>query len=142
VLQDLEQRLHPYVSLAVLPLFALANAGLVLSISAMEGPGGQVALAVAAALVIGKFAGIASAALLAVRLRLGRLPDGVDRRGVLGIAALGGIGFTVSLFIVPLAYGTPVLVNGAKTGILVGSLVSAAVGTAILMTARRVRPGV
>jgi NhaA family Na+:H+ antiporter len=140
VLEELERRLHPYVSLGVLPLFALANAGVILSVSAMEGPGGQVALAVAAGLVIGKFVGIAAAALTAVRLRLGSLPAGVDRTGVLGIAALGGIGFTVSLFIVPLSYATPVLVNGAKTGILAGSLLSAAIGTAILLTARG-RPG-
>jgi NhaA family Na+:H+ antiporter len=136
LLEELERRLHPYVSLGVLPLFALANAGVVLGVSAIEGPAGQVALAVAAGLVVGKFVGIAAAALMAVRLRVGSLPAGVDRTGVLGIAALGGIGFTVSLFIVPLAYGTPALVNGAKTGILAGSLLSAAIGTAILLTAR------
>jgi NhaA family Na+:H+ antiporter len=140
VLEDLEERIHPYVSVVVLPLFALANAGVVLSLSALDGPAGQVALAVAAGLVAGKFIGISLATLGAARLRLSTLPEGVDTRGVLGIAALGGIGFTVSLFIVPLAYQTPALIGGAKMGILGGSLTAAALGVAILLVGRGRHP--
>lgn len=90
------------------------------------------ALAVAAGLVIGKLVGIAGATLLALKLRLGTLPNGVDTRGFLGAAALAGIGFTVSLFITPLAYPDPPLLEGAKIGILGGSVVAAIIGIAIL----------
>jgi NhaA family Na+:H+ antiporter len=82
--------------------------------------------------VVGKLTGIAGATLLALRLRLGSLPEGVDLRGVVGAAALGGIGFTVSLFITPLAYSDQGVIDAAKIGILAGSTVSAAVGIAIL----------
>lgn len=133
VLEQLENGLHPYVSFLVLPLFALANAGVELSGSSLSDPDARrVALAVAIALVVGKFAGVAGAALLALKLRLGALPAGVDRRGLLGAAALAGIGFTVSLFITPLAYPGPPLLEAAKIGILAGSIVSAAIGISIL----------
>ena len=105
----------------MLPLFALANAGVELGGSTLSEPAARkVALAVAIGLVAGKFLGIAGATLLALRLRLGALPDGVDLRGALGAAALGGIGFTVSLFITPLAFSDQTLVEGAKLGILAG----------------------
>ncbi|MDQ3759135.1 MAG: Na+/H+ antiporter NhaA [Actinomycetota bacterium] len=133
VLEELEDRVHPLSSFVVLPLFALANAGVELGGSALLEPDAhQVALAVAVGLVAGKFMGIAGATILALRLRLGTLPEGVDLRGVLGAAALGGIGFTVSLFIAPLAYSDDTLVEGAKVGILAGSVLSAAAGVAIL----------
>lgn len=133
VLEQLEDGLHPYVSFLVLPLFALANAGVELSGSSLaDSDARRVALAVAIALVVGKFAGVAGAALLALKLRLGALPTGVDRRGLLGAAALAGIGFTVSLFITPLAYPGPPLLEAAKIGILAGSIVSAAIGISIL----------
>jgi len=133
VLEELEDRIHPASSFLVLPLFALANAGVDLGGSAIsESDGQRVALAVAVGLVVGKFSGIAGATLLALRLRVGSLPEGVDLRGVFGAAALGGIGFTVSLFIAPLAYSDATLIEGAKIGILAGSVISAAIGVAIL----------
>jgi len=133
VLETLEHRIHPVSSFVVLPLFALANAGVELGGSALsDSDGKRVAIAVAAALVAGKLVGIAGATLLALRLRLGKLPEGVDLRGVVGAAALGGIGFTVSLFIAPLAYADATLVEGAKVGILAGSVISAVAGVAIL----------
>jgi Na+:H+ antiporter, NhaA family len=137
VLGELEHRLHPWVNLAILPVFALANAGVKLGGGELSDPTGRrIALAVAVALVVGKFLGIAGATLAALRLRLGALPTGVDRRGLLGAAALGGIGFTVSLFITPLAYDDSLLIGAAKLGILGGSLVSATIGIAILVTGR------
>lgn len=133
VLEELEDRIHPVSSFLVLPLFALANAGVELGGSAIsESDAQQVAVAVAVGLVVGKFSGIAGATLIALRLRVGALPEGVDVRGVLGAAALGGIGFTVSLFITPLAYSDAALIEGAKIGILAGSVISAALGVAIL----------
>jgi NhaA family Na+:H+ antiporter len=138
VLEQLEDGLHPYVSFLILPLFALANAGVELGGSALsDDDGKRVAVAVAVALVVGKFTGIAGATLLALKLRLGSLPQGVDARGVLGAAALAGIGFTVSLFITPLAYPDPPLLEGAKIGILGGSVIAAIIGIAILVPGGR-----
>jgi NhaA family Na+:H+ antiporter len=138
VLGELEHRLHPWVNLAILPLFALANAGVKLNGGELsDADGRRIALAVALALVVGKFIGIAGATLAALRLKLGTLPPGVDRRGLLGAAALGGIGFTVSLFITPLAYDDPLLVGAAKLGILGGSVVAATIGIMIFLTGRR-----
>lgn len=133
VLEELEERVHPVTSFLVLPVFALANAGVELGGSALSDPVGRdVAIAVVVGLVVGKFLGIAGATLAALRLGLGKLPSGVDRRGLLGAAALAGIGFTVSLFITPLAYADVTLIEAAKLGILAGSVVSAACGIAIL----------
>jgi Na+:H+ antiporter, NhaA family len=138
VLGDLEHRLHPWVNLAILPLFALANAGVKLNGGELsDADGRRIALAVALGLVVGKFIGIAGATWAALRLRLGTLPPGVDRRGLLGAAALGGIGFTVSLFITPLAYDDPLLAGAAKLGILGGSVVAATIGITIFLTGRR-----
>jgi Na+:H+ antiporter, NhaA family len=137
VLGELEHRLHPWVNFAILPLFALANAGVKLGGGELSDPDGRrIALAVAIGLVVGKFIGITGATFAALRLRLGALPSGVDTRGMLGAAALGGIGFTVSLFITPLAYDDPLLVGAAKLGILGGSLISATIGIAIFLGAR------
>ncbi len=134
VLGELEHRLHPWVNYAILPLFALANAGVRLSGGELsDADGRRIALAVALGLVVGKFVGIAGATLAALKLRLGALPSGVDLGGLLGAAALGGIGFTVSLFITPLAYDDPLLIGAAKLGILGGSLVSAAIGITIFV---------
>lgn len=140
VLEELEHRLHPLVSFLVLPLFALANAGVALGDAHLGGDEGRVAIAVALGLVVGKLLGIAGATLVTLRLRLGTLPEGVGPRTLLGIGALAGIGFTVSLFIAPLAYSDPELIAGAKVGILAGSLVSALIGVAILMAAPSRRP--
>jgi NhaA family Na+:H+ antiporter len=141
VLGELEHRLHPWVNLGILPLFALANAGVKLSGGELsDSTGRKLALAVALGLVVGKFIGIGGATLAALRLNLGALPSGVDRRGLLGAAALGGIGFTVSLFITPLAYDDPLLVGAAKLGILGGSVVAAGMGVTIFLTGRA-RPG-
>jgi len=140
VLEELEHRLHPLTSLLVIPLFALANAGI-----ALDGPtvadaaGNRVVWAIAIGLVVGKLFGIAGTTLLIVRLGLGRLPDGVRSQHVWGIAALGGIGFTVSLFIAQLAYTDPATVDAAKIGIFAGSLTSAAIGVAILSRGARSR---
>jgi NhaA family Na+:H+ antiporter len=143
VLGELEHRLHPWVNLAILPLFALANAGVKLGGGELsDSDGRRIAFAVGIALVVGKFIGIAGATMAALRLRLGTLPPGVDLRSLLGAAALGGIGFTVSLFITPLAYDDPLLVGAAKLGILGGSLVAATIGITIFLTgkARSVAP--
>ena len=133
VLEDLEHRLHPFSSFVVLPLFALANAGVALGGDALSDAEAQrVALAVTLGLVVGKFLGVVVASLAALRFRIGRLPEGVDRRSLLGLAALAGIGFTVSLFIAPLAFTDPTLLDGGKVGVFAGSVSAALIGVAIL----------
>jgi NhaA family Na+:H+ antiporter len=97
---------------------------------------GRLAVAVAVALVVGKAVGIGGTALLVRRFRLGVLPPGVGVRHVWGLAVLGGIGFTVSLFVADLAYADPEVTEQAKVGIFTGSLVSAIVGSAILRYGR------
>ena len=91
---------------------------------------------VAMGLVVGKLAGITTATWLAVRSGLGRLPEGATWPTVAGVAALGGIGFTVSLFITELAYETGPVQDAAKIGVLGGSVIAALVGTLVLVRAR------
>jgi Na+:H+ antiporter, NhaA family len=138
VLEEVEDRLHPFSSLLVIPLFALANAGIVLDSSTISAAAeSRIAWAIAIGLVLGKLLGIAGTILLVARLGIGRLPDGVRTQHVWGIAALGGIGFTVSLFIAQLAYSDPLTIDTAKFGIFAGSIVSALLGVAILLKGRR-----
>ena len=133
VLEELEHRIHPFTSFLVLPVFALANAGVAIGGSTLSSePETRVAIAVAVGLLVGKTLGIGTMTWLAVRTGLGRLPDGVGARTAFGVAALGGVGFTVSLFIAPLAYPDAGLADSAKIGVLGGSAVSAILGAAIL----------
>jgi len=139
VLDEIEHRLHPISSGFVIPLFALANAGVYLGGGTLNAAvEGQLAWAIAIALVAGKLAGIGGSSFLSLRLRAGALPDGVRERQVWGVAALGGIGFTVSLFIADLAFESAQLQSQAKVGIFAGSLAAALAGLAIL--ALRARP--
>ena len=135
-LQRMEHALTPWVTFGVIPLFALANAGIDLGAIAwgreLFSP---VVLGVAAGLVLGKFSGISLFAWLAVRFRLARLPSGVRWKHLLGAAWLAGIGFTMSLFISQLAFPDAQVVEEAKLGILLGSSVSAAIGLAWLYAA-------
>ena len=92
-------------------------------------------------MVVGKLLGVSGAAWLAVRIRVGRLPDGVGWAQIVGVAALAGIGYTVSLFIADLAFTSLELTHAAKLGILAGSVASALLGAAILrFSARSPRP--
>jgi NhaA family Na+:H+ antiporter len=128
-LQRIEHRLTPWVTFAVIPLFALTNAGIdLLQVAWREALAHNVTLGVMGGLVIGKFAGISLFSWAAVRLGIARLPSGVRWTHLLGAAWLAGIGFTMSLFISQLAFGAPELVEEAKLGILLGSALSAAIG--------------
>jgi NhaA family Na+:H+ antiporter len=141
VLESLEHRLHPVTAFAVVPLFALANAGVDLGGGVLgDALGSRLTWAIAVALVAGKALGIGGATFLGLRRGWGALPGPVPRRQVWGVAALGGIGFTVSLFIAQLAYEDAATVSDAKIGIFGGSLVAAAIGGAILVGGGRLRP--
>jgi Na+:H+ antiporter, NhaA family len=134
----LEHRFHPVSAYVVVPLFALANAGVAFGGGVLgDALSSEVTWAVAVGLVLGKLIGISGATLLALRLRIGRLPDGMAPGQVFGVAALGGIGFTVSLFIAELAFTDPVLTDTAKVGIFAGSIVSGLLGATLLLRGRR-----
>lgn len=132
-LQELEDTLHPIVNHFIVPLFAFANAGIYLldmdPASIFQG----VSLSIIIALVVGKFVGIFSFSWLAVKLRLAPMPDLASWKMLAGVSLLGGIGFTVSLFIANLTFSTadPVqadLLNHSKLGIVVGSLMAGILG--------------
>ena len=133
VLQNLEHRLHPISAFVVVPVFALANAGVNLGDGAIQGAvGHRVTWAVAVGLVVGKAFGVAGAALGMLRLGAGALPTGMRAREVIPVAALSGIGFTVALFISDLAFSDPELIRSAKVGIFAGSIIAAILGAALL----------
>ncbi|MCA9672045.1 MAG: Na+/H+ antiporter NhaA [Myxococcales bacterium] len=117
--------LHPWVAFVILPLFALANAGVSLAGVDFAPVGASaVSLGVALGLVLGKPLGIVALSLLAVRLRLCRLPDGVDFRGLCVVGLLGGVGFTMAIFIAELAFSSAASIALAKVGVLGGSAVA------------------
>lgn len=134
IVEWLEHRLHPWSAFVVVPLFALANAGIRVPISELpDAMSNSVTWGVVLGLVVGKTVGITLATMAAVALRIGRLPEGVTIRYVVGAGALGGIGFTVSLFVTELAFGSAPVGTDARLGVLIGSLVAAGIGTLIML---------
>ena len=131
-LHELEYTLHPWVVFAIMPIFALANAGVPIGGSIAEALTSSVALGIVAGLVFGKQLGITLLAWLVVRLRVSELPEEIGWRHIYGASWLAGIGFTMSLFISDLAFANSQLVETAKLGILVASLIAGVVGWAIL----------
>ena len=125
--------LHAPVAFVVMPLFALANAGIALGHFGLSDLASPIALGIAAGLVFGKLAGVFSFSLLAVRLRLAPMPVGASVAKLFGVSTLAGIGFTVALFIAALAFeDSEPLLNQAKLGILLGSLVAGVTGFLLL----------
>ncbi len=140
VIEDLEHKLHPWTSMLIVPLFALANAGIVLSAAILaDASANAVFWGVAMGLIAGKVIGIGAGVVLAQKLGWGKLPKGVSSSHVWGVAALGGIGFTVSLFISELSFEAGQLLEYAKIGIFTGSIVSAVLGVIILSRRSRER---
>jgi NhaA family Na+:H+ antiporter len=136
-LARLEHALHPWTSWVVLPLFALANVGIIIDRSAVQDVvTSSVGLGIVLGLVAGKPLGIILGSVLAVRLGLASLPDGVRWKHVLGIGAFAGIGFTMSLFIAQLAYSDPALGATSTMAVLVASVASALLGAIVLRTGR------
>ncbi|AEG44447.1 Na+/H+ antiporter NhaA [Isoptericola variabilis] len=135
--QRLHEALRAPVSLVVVPVFALANAGIDLRGDALGAAFGSVVLwGVVAGLVVGKLVGICLGTWAALRMRLGGLPDGVGPGSVVGGAALSGIGFTVSLLIVDLAFDDEAAAQAATVGVLVAMVASSLVGWAAFRVAR------
>jgi NhaA family Na+:H+ antiporter len=132
VLARLERALHPVSSFVIVPVFALANAGVVLGAAAIATAArSSVTIGIVVGLVVGKFVGILGASVLAIRLRVARLPGGVRVRHLAGAAALGGIGFTVSLFVADLAFRGSVIAD-AKIGVLAASALAGVLGLIVL----------
>ncbi|OUS11434.1 Na+/H+ antiporter NhaA [Nonlabens dokdonensis] len=130
-LQSLENRLHDWVAYFIIPVFALANAGVALSSDVpLEW---TLIMNLSICLVLGNSIGISSIVLLAQKLKLVQIPHGITKRHIIGASFIAGVGFTMSIFIATLAfYETPQYVDSAKIGILIGSLVSGAIGATIL----------
>ncbi|EPA9743870.1 Na+/H+ antiporter NhaA [Cronobacter malonaticus] len=131
---SLEHALHPWVGFLILPLFAFANAGVSLEGVTLAGLTSLLPLGIIAGLFIGKPLGISLFCALAVKLKWATLPPGVSQKTILAVGVLCGIGFTMSIFIASLAFGDvdAALVTWAKLGILVGSLLAAVIGYALL----------
>lgn len=139
----IEHALHPWVALFIVPVFALANAGVTIEGNIAEVLAEPVVLGIAGGLVLGKQLGITAATWLVVRAGLASLPAGLSWRHIYGAAWLGGIGFTMSLFIADLAYEDPATLALAKVGILAASVVAGLGGFVILWAkaGRAVRRG-
>jgi NhaA family Na+:H+ antiporter len=139
-LQHLEHNLHGWVAYVIIPIFAFANAGIIFDFTADVDL--SLALIIAGCLVTGKCIGIPLFTWISIRLGLAELPDGVNFGQVIGVGFLAGVGFTMSIFIANLAYaGDSALINSAKIGILLGSVVAAVTGYLVLRMARSsIRP--
>lgn len=139
-LDRLEHEIHPWVAFAVIPAFALANAGVELGGDTLrDAAASSLTWAITLGLVFGKPLGILAGVWLATRLGA-RLPVGVDWPGVIGVGTVAGIGFTVALFVSDLAYTEQALVVETKVGILAASLVAGTVGMALLGLRSTVAP--
>jgi NhaA family Na+:H+ antiporter len=133
-----EHLLLPWVSFAVLPLFALANGGVELSAAPLSDPAGfRVAVGLTLARLVGKVVGIVGVSWLAVRIGVGRLPVDVRWSHMTGVGAVAGVGFTVSLFVSELAFGGTGLADAARMGVLLSSVVSGVFGLVVLRAVGR-----
>ena len=136
-LNRMEFRLVGWSSFLIVPIFALANAGVDFrSISFTDALGSSVAMGIAIGLIGGKLIGVTSFTYLAVKLNLGKLPPGTGWSHILGLAAVAGVGFTVSIFIAGLAFTDPTLTDLAKVGIFTGSFGAGILGAILLVRAK------
>lgn len=133
VLHKLEHSLHPWVTYFIMPVFALANAGVKIDLGSVGNLiTSPVSLGIILGLFLGKQFGITVASYLMVKSKLAVLPSGLRWNHIYGASLLGGIGFTMSLFIAGLAFGDEVLLANAKIAILTGSFISAITGIVVL----------
>ncbi|MFP5298313.1 MAG: Na+/H+ antiporter NhaA, partial [Actinomycetota bacterium] len=139
VAERLEHLLHPWTSYLVIPIFALANAGIALSGDGIgRAFGSSVTWGIILGLIAGKMIGITGASWLAIRSGWASAPQGVTMRHLLGGSAVAGIGFTVSLFISGLAFEEAELIDAAKIGIFVASIAAGTIGAVLLASGRPV----
>lgn len=139
-LQRLEHALHPMVTFLIIPIFALANAGVSLAIDMDHLFSTNVAIGVALGLLVGKVVGVVGFTLLAVKARIAPLPEGMDFRNLLGLGLLASIGFTMSLFVTSLAFSSEELITQAKIGIFTASVIGGISGYLTLNRASKRKP--
>ena len=135
-LKKMEHVLHPWVAFLIMPIFALANSGIVIGSGFLSNIVNAVSLGITTGLVLGKFIGILLFTWLMVKFKFGVLPEGSTWRHITGVALLGGVGFTMSLFIGGLAFDNPTHVEQAKYGILIASVVAGIAGSIVLKKAK------
>lgn len=139
VAERLEDSLHPFSSFLIIPIFALANAGIEISgDSIKDAMSSDVTIGVIVGLVLGKLVGVSVFTWAAVKSGIASLPRGASMTHVVGLAAIAGIGFTVSLFITNLAFDDPTVIDEAKLGIVAASILAAVVGVLVLSRANEV----
>jgi len=138
-LKKLEHLIHPWISFLVLPIFAFANGGLNLDSLSIQSLSDPLALGVLAGLFVGKQLGVFSIAYFAIRFRFAPQPTGSTFWGLYGVSIITGVGFTMSLFIGALAFDNIALIEVAKSGTIIGSLLSAVVGFFVLRIALKPR---
>ena len=126
--EGLIDALHPWVSFVIMPIFALANAGVALDALTLDDASRGVAIAVAVGLVIGKPLGVLAACALVLKLGVATLPRGLGARHLVVLGVVAGIGFTMALFVANLAFVDPALLGAAKLGILAASAVAIVLG--------------
>lgn len=136
----IEHNLHVVVAFAIMPLFAFANAGVRLTTDVFATLSWRVVFGVSVGLLLGKVVGIFVATWVAVRSNAAALPNQVDWKSVLGVSWLGGIGFTMSLFVAALAFGSGPLLDSAKVGILAASLLAGVIGAFVLRRGTATNP--
>jgi NhaA family Na+:H+ antiporter len=129
--ESLIETLHPWVAYCIMPLFALANAGVPLSREGLDAASTSVVLGVGLGLLLGKPLGVLGACWLSLRLRIATLPAGVGWRDLSVLGVVAGVGFTMSLFVAQLAFADPSHLAAAKLGVLSGSALAALLGLAL-----------
>ncbi|MGF1924469.1 MAG: Na+/H+ antiporter NhaA [Bacteroidia bacterium] len=135
-LQKIEHGLHPWVAFGIMPLFALANSGILIGADFFSSIVNPISMGVVAGLVVGKFVGILLFTWLMVKFGSGKLPELANWNHITGVALLAGIGFTMSLFISGLAFKNPDFVEQAKYGILIASIIAGTLGMIVLKRAK------
>lgn len=136
-LQKIEYALHPWVAFVIMPLFALANAGIIIGADFFSALVNPVSIGVISGLIAGKFVGVLLFTWLMVKTGLAQLPDQANWKHITGVALLAGVGFTMSLFISNLAFEQPEFIEQAKYGILIASLIAGISGITLLKSFKK-----
>ncbi len=131
-LQKIEYALHPWVAFAIMPLFALANSGMTIGADFFSAILNPVSIGVVTGLIVGKFIGILLFTWIMVKLKISQLPEQSTWSHIIGVALLGGVGFTMSLFISNLAFTEVSMIEQAKYGILLASVTAGILGSIAL----------
>jgi NhaA family Na+:H+ antiporter len=138
VIEWLEHKFHPISTFFVVPLFAFANTGVVITLESIQGAiESKIAWGIFFGLVIGKPIGVLLAAIAAKKAKIAEMPEGVDNASLLATGSAAGIGFTVAIFIANLAFDDPQTQDIAVLAVIVASVVSAALSTAIFKVSAR-----